>query len=127
MQGDPQSQRPVCNTLQARKARPSSLEGEPEDGAPATSQGDPQSQRRFCNTLQAHNACPSSLNSREDLKTVCSPSRGHTVGSRLGIPISHNNIQIGVRNLDATLIETTLHSLEELAFDCPALFGHNRQ
>ena len=33
MQGDPRSQHFLCNTLQARKARPSSLEGEPEEGA----------------------------------------------------------------------------------------------
>ena len=33
MQGDPRSQRParLRSTLQARRARPSSLEGEPED------------------------------------------------------------------------------------------------
>ena len=85
MQGDPRSQRSICSTLQARRARPSSLEGEPvERGCDIA--GDPQSQRPVCSTLDKQ--VPLSRGTAEELATMQGDPRRQRPAASLQHPPS---------------------------------------
>jgi len=78
MQGDPQSQRPVSNTLQAHKTGPT-FKGDGR-GTQSRCRGIPESQRTISSTLQARKlARPPS---RENLKTELCADAGDLQSQR---------------------------------------------